>query len=100
MWVHQRLMAAGRRDGREQLARQAREVRAAHPFVDAPLDVLAHFARFQGARVWVELNVARDGRRRYTGTLAGVHEQGITLEVDGEDVSIGFGEVGKARLVA
>jgi ribosome maturation factor RimP len=29
-----------------------------------------------------------------------VNEQGITLDVDGQDVSIGFNEVSKARLVA
>ena len=70
------------------------------PGFDRVLRKPAHFERFQGTRVWVELNVARDGRRRYTGTLSGVDEQGITLDVDGQDVSIGFNEVGKARLVA
>lgn len=70
------------------------------PGFDRVLRKPAHFERFQGTRVWVELNVARDGRRRYTGTLSGVNEHGITLDVDGQDVSIGFNEVGKARLVA
>lgn len=70
------------------------------PGFDRVLRKPAHFERFQGARVWVELNVARDGRRRYTGTLCGVSPEGITLEVDGQNVSIGFSEVGKARLVA
>jgi len=70
------------------------------PGFDRVLRKPAHFERFQGARVWVELNVARDGRRRYTGVLCGVSPEGITLEVDGQNVSIGFGEVGKARLVA
>jgi ribosome maturation factor RimP len=70
------------------------------PGFDRVLRKPAHFERFRGTRVWVELNVARDGRRRYTGTLSGVNEQGITLDVDGQDVSIGFNEVSKARLVA
>lgn len=70
------------------------------PGFDRVLRKPTHFERFKGARVWVELNVARDGRRRYTGNLFGVNAQGITLDVDGQVVSIGFGEVGKARLVA
>lgn len=70
------------------------------PGFDRVLRKPAHFERFAGARVWVELNVARQGRRRYTGILATVTTNGIELEVDGEQVAIGFGEIGKARLVA
>lgn len=70
------------------------------PGFDRVLRKPAHFARFAGARVWVELNVARQGRRRYTGTLSQVFEDQIEVEVDGEPVTIGFKEIGKARLVA
>jgi ribosome maturation factor RimP len=59
----------------------------------------AHFERFVGARVWVELKVPRaGGRRRYTGRLAAVEDEGITLEVDEQTVSVQFGEIGKAKL--
>jgi len=46
----------------------------------------------------VELQVARNGRRRYTGQLVKSDDEGIELNVDGETVTMTFAEVGKARL--
>jgi ribosome maturation factor RimP len=68
------------------------------PGFDRVLRTQAHFARFVGARVAVELAVPREGRRRYTGTLLSADEAGIALEVDGQDVPVSFAEMGKARL--
>ncbi len=68
------------------------------PGFDRVLRTPAHFARFVGARVAVELAVPREGRRRYTGTLLTTDEAGIALEVDGQSVPISFAEIGKARL--
>ena len=70
------------------------------PGFDRVLRKPAHFARFRGARVWVELKVARDGRRRYTGELVEVNDSGCILNVDEQPVTIDFAEIGKARLVA
>ena len=70
------------------------------PGFDRVLRKPAHFVRFVGERVWVELREARAGRKRYTGTLRAVGEAGIELEVDGESVSMGFTELGKARLAS
>src|SRR5882724_12827689 len=39
------------------------------PGFDRVLRTPAHFERFVGSRVWLELRAARDGRRRYTGQL-------------------------------
>jgi ribosome maturation factor RimP len=69
------------------------------PGFDRVLRTSAHFERFVGARVWVELKVPREGgRRRYTGRLAAVQDEGITLEVDDQAVSVQFREIGKAKL--
>lgn len=70
------------------------------PGFDRVLRKPEHFARFVGTRIWVELKLARDGRRRYTGVLAQQSDAGIELEVDGQPVSIAFNEIGKARVVA
>ncbi len=70
------------------------------PGFDRVLRKPAHFARFRGSRVWVELKVARDARRRYTGELLEVNDGGCILNVDEQPVTIGFAEIGKARLVA
>jgi ribosome maturation factor RimP len=68
------------------------------PGFDRVLRTPAHFARFVGSRIAVELAVPREGRRRYTGRLLQADEAGIALEVDGQRVAIRFAEMGKARL--
>jgi len=68
------------------------------PGFDRVLRTPAHFARFVGARIAVELAVPREGRRRYTGTLVTADDTGIALEVDGQRVPMSFAEIGRARL--
>jgi ribosome maturation factor RimP len=68
------------------------------PGFDRVLRTPAHFARFIGARIAVELTAPREGRRRYTGTLLTADEAGIALEVDGQRVPVSFAEIGKAKL--
>ncbi len=70
------------------------------PGSDRRLRTRAHFERFVGARIRVELAVARAGRRRYTGLLAAVDEAGIRLEVDEEEVAVPLAEIGEARLAS
>ena len=68
------------------------------PGFDRVLRTQAHFGRFVGSRVFVELKVPREGGRRYTGTLTSVDEAGIAVEVDGQRVEVPFIDIGKARL--
>jgi ribosome maturation factor RimP len=68
------------------------------PGTDRVLRTRAHFGRFAGARVFVELKVPREGRKRYTGLLAAVSDEGVELEVDRQRVSVPFAEIEKARL--
>jgi len=69
------------------------------PGSDRPLRTLAHYARFLGRRVHVETGLPRAGRRRWTGRLDAAGEAGIELNVDGETVKFGLGEIKTARLV-
>jgi ribosome maturation factor RimP len=68
------------------------------PGFDRVLRTKPHFERFKGERVFVELKVPRDGRKRYTGTLLNVADEGIEIEVDRQMVNLPFDEIGKARL--
>ena len=77
---------------------QAYSLEVSSPGVDRILRTAAHFQRFVGERVHVELQVARAGRRRFTGHMTRADEAGIELNVDGEPVAIGLAEIGKARL--
>lgn len=69
------------------------------PGFDRVLRTRAHFERFVGARVWIELKLAREGgRRRYTGLLAAVQAESIVLDVENQAVSVQLSEIGKAKL--
>jgi ribosome maturation factor RimP len=70
------------------------------PGFDRVLRTPEHFGRFVGSRVFVELKEPRDGRWRYTGKLLSVGADGIELAVDRERVTVGFTEIGKARLAS
>ncbi len=68
------------------------------PGFDRVLRIPAHFERFVGDRVFVELKAPRAGRKRYTGLLKVGTPAGIELEVDKQKVEVPFEEIGKARL--
>ena len=68
------------------------------PGLDRVLRTPEHFQRFVGERVRVELRNPRDGRRRYTGRLTALGDEGIELTVDGAMVAVSFAEIGRARL--
>jgi ribosome maturation factor RimP len=68
------------------------------PGFDRRLRTLAHFERFSGEQVKVELRDARDGRRNFKGRLVGVEGSIVLLEVDGEVTRLPFGDIAVARL--
>jgi ribosome maturation factor RimP len=68
------------------------------PGFDRRLRKLEHFERFSGEQARIELRDARDGRRRFTGRLAGVEGSEVLLEVDGELTRLPFGDIALARL--
>ena len=65
------------------------------PGFDRILRKRAHFERFVGSRVHVELAAPRAGRRRYTGKLVSVEDEGVALEVDQERVTGACAEHGE-----
>jgi len=69
------------------------------PGLDRPLKRREDYARFAGCKASVKLKMPRDGRRRFEGTLAGVEEDGVFLEVGGERLRFALGEIDRARLV-
>jgi ribosome maturation factor RimP len=68
------------------------------PGFDRRLRRLDHFERFRGENAKVELRDARDGRRKFTGRLAGLEGSDVLLEVDGELIRLPFGDIAVARL--
>ena len=69
------------------------------PGLDRPLVKLRDFKRFAGSDVRIETNETVDGRKRFRGRLSGVEGETITIEVDGEDMSIPYSLVHRAKLL-
>ncbi len=68
------------------------------PGFDRVLRKHAHFERFVGERVFVELKLPLDGRRRFAGVLQAVSADDIAVEVDGQAYRLPFERIQKARL--
>jgi ribosome maturation factor RimP len=72
------------------------------PGIDRPLTRLDDFARFAGHLARVETGVPVDGRRRFKGQLLGLDGDRVRLrleEPDGEEVSLPFTAIQRAKLV-
>jgi ribosome maturation factor RimP len=68
------------------------------PGLDRVLRTKAHFERFAGERVRLEMLQPIAGRKRFAGRLAEVGESDVTLEVDGTRVSLPIEDIRTARL--
>jgi ribosome maturation factor RimP len=69
------------------------------PGLDRPLKRVEDYGRFAGQKASVRLRLPREGRRRFEGTLAGVEEGCVLLEVEGQRLRFAFAEIERARLV-
>ncbi len=67
------------------------------PGIDRPLRKERDFERFAGQTVAVSL-VPGEGRRRYTGTLLGIEDGTVALEVDGERVGLSLDDIRKCTI--
>ena len=68
------------------------------PGFDRILRTPAHFERFVGERIFAELKLPLDGRRRFAGVLKSVLDDTIVVEVDGKAYELPFDRIQKARL--
>ena len=67
--------------------------------LDRPVGKLKDFIRFKGHRAKIRVATAVNGRKNFTGVLAGVVDQMIQIEVDNETVSLNVNEITRARLI-
>ena len=68
------------------------------PGTDRTLTKLAHFERFTGETVKVQLRFPKEGRRRFRGKLLSANEENIVVEVDGESHTLTMATIDTARL--
>jgi ribosome maturation factor RimP len=68
------------------------------PGLERPLRTAAHFARYVGEQVFVELARPVADRRRFKGTLMAAGEESIEVDVDGRRQQLPIAEIRKAHL--
>ena len=68
------------------------------PGFDRILRKRSHFERFLGERIFAELKVPIEGRRRFVGRLKSVEGGSIVVEVDGQVHDLPLERIHKARL--
>ena len=68
------------------------------PGADRTLTKLAHFERFAGETVKVQMRFPIEGRRRFRGKLLSSDEENIVVEVDGESHTLAMATIDIARL--
>jgi ribosome maturation factor RimP len=69
------------------------------PGLDRKLTKPAHFRRFVGEEVRVQMRFPVEGRRRFRGKLMSADEKTIDVEVDGVSHSLPMATIDSARLV-
>jgi ribosome maturation factor RimP len=71
------------------------------PGVDRPLTRLKDFATYEGHEARIELDRMAEGRKRFRGVLAGIEDDNIGIDLEGEDATamVPFSWVVEAKLI-
>ena len=70
------------------------------PGLDRPLKKLEDFQRFVGEKITVQLRLAYEGQRKFRGTLVGVRQELVDVEIDdGRVITFELHEMKKANLI-
>ena len=73
-------------------------VQVSSPGIDRPLRTKAHFERFAGEEAVVKSTQPVDGRSTWTGTLKGMQDDTVLIEVDGQEYGIPFDMIKRANV--
>jgi len=69
------------------------------PGIDRPIGKLEDYTRFAGRQAKIRVATPVNGRRNFTGMLAGVVDDMIQLQMDDTMVCLDFSDILKARLI-
>lgn len=69
------------------------------PGMDRPLYTAAHYARYIGEQVNLRLRLARDGRRRFKGTILAVDGDEVRIAADDKDYLLTIDSIDKANII-
>ena len=68
------------------------------PGLDRVLKKEADFIRFVGNKVQIKLRVPLNGQKRFVGTLRGIEQGAVLIELEGSVLSLDLSNIEKARL--
>jgi ribosome maturation factor RimP len=89
----------------ERVTGQLRELLVDHslevssPGSERPLTKPEHFRRFQGRQVRVRTREALEGRRNFTGTIAGADSRAVSVDLGDRSVTIPHERIRRSNLV-
>ncbi|MBE8718810.1 ribosome maturation factor RimP [Cellvibrio polysaccharolyticus] len=69
------------------------------PGMDRPLYNANQYARYVGEQINVRLRLARDGRRKFKGTIMAVDGDDVRLAVDGKEYVLAVDAIDKANII-
>ncbi|MFV0625861.1 MAG: ribosome maturation factor RimP [Alphaproteobacteria bacterium] len=69
------------------------------PGVDRPLTKIEHFSRYVGFETKIDTLTAVEERKRFKGKLLSVNGNNIEIETDGNNYTVSFDNILKAKLV-
>ena len=75
------------------------QLEVSSPGIDRPLVRLSDYERFLGMEATIETRTGIEGRKRFRGTLAGVRDQDIVIEMDGVACALHYDDISRAKLV-
>ncbi len=78
---------------------QGYDLEVSSPGINRPLFKQDDYQRFSGLRAKIKLGVALDGRKNFSGTLQGIEEDQVLIEVDNETFELPFHDIAKANLI-
>jgi ribosome maturation factor RimP len=75
------------------------ELEVSSPGIDRPLTRIADFARWAGHEARLDLHAPIEGRKRFRGTLLGLDGQDVTIQSQGQRLTIPFQQIAEAKLI-
>ena len=83
----------------EEILPEAYTLEVSSPGMDRLLFKSAHYVSHIGERVDVRLNYPFEGRKKIIGLLAGLEDNSVVVQVDGDEYLLPLENVQKARIV-
>ena len=69
------------------------------PGPERPLVKKEDFAKYKGSRAKIKTYQPLNGRKNFAGVLLGITDDRVSLEIDGQIITIAHTDISKARLI-